>query len=235
MESQATTELKARIVTAALDHVPFDGWSDATLCAALSDCDVDTETGRALFPRGAVDLALAFHRQGDADLLRALRNADLSEMRYRDRVAYGVRLRLEAVADHKEAVRRGTTLFALPIHAADGAKAIWETADSIWEGLGDRANDFNWYSKRATLAGVYSATVLYWLGDQSPDHTATLAFLDRRIDDVMQIEKLKKSVNENPALKPLMTGPNWLLGKIRPPARVARIDLPGYIRPKDQQ
>ena len=135
----------------------------------------------------------------------------------------------------RKAVRRGTTLFALPIHAADGAKAIWETADSIWEGLGDRANDFNWYSKRATLAGVYSATVLYWLGDQSPDHAATWAFLDRRIDDVMQIEKLKKSVNENPALKPLMAGPNWLLGKIRPPARVARIDLPGYIRPKDQQ
>jgi ubiquinone biosynthesis protein COQ9 len=127
----------------------------------------------------------------------------------------------------KEAVRRGTTLFALPMHAGDGAKAIWGTADKIWNALGDTSDDVNWYTKRATLSGVYSATVLYWLGDDSADNQATWEFLDRRIDDVMQIEKVKAQVRESPTLSKLLAGPNWLLGRIKAPPKMPDIDLPG--------
>ena len=91
--------------------------------------------------------------------------------------------RLE-IAD-REAVRRAAALFALPLYAADGARAVWHTADTIWTALGDTSDDINWYSKRATLSAVYGAVVLYWLGDDSQDHQASWEFLDRRIDDVM--------------------------------------------------
>jgi ubiquinone biosynthesis protein COQ9 len=224
---------KDLLLDAALPHVAFDGWTEATFNAALADSGIDRAVACAICPRGAVDLAVAYHHRGDAQMLAALKATDLSEMRFRDRIAHAVRLRLEAVGD-KEAVRRGTTLLALPHYAPDGAKLIWGTADHIWEALGDTSDDFNWYSKRMTLSGVYSATVLFWLGDTSEGHAATWAFLDRRIDNVMQIEKLKAQVNKSPALSKLMAGPNWLLGKVKPPARFSKGDFPGsWTAPRD--
>lgn len=222
-------ELQDSLLDAALMHVVFDGWSAATWEAALADSGVDRTLAEALFPRRALDLALAYHKRGDAQMLQRLAEADLGSFRFRDKVAAAVRYRLEVVGD-KEAVRRGATLFAMPQHAAEGTRLIWGTADAIWTALGDTSEDVNWYTKRATLSGVYSSTVLFWLGDDSPEHQATWDFLDRRIDNVMQVETLKASVNKNPLLKPLMAGPNWLMSHIRAPQ--SREDLPGRWSPR---
>jgi len=218
-----------QLLDAALMHVPFDGWSPATFNAAIKDSGLDPALARAVCPRGAVDLAVAYHRRGDAKMLEGLAQAYLSELRFRDRIAKAVRLRLEA--GDREAIRRGSTLFALPHHAPEGAGLIWETSDKIWTALGDTSDDVNWYSKRATLSGVYSATLLYWLGDASEGHQATWSFLDRRIDDVMQIEKLKAQVRESPTLSRLMAGPNWLLSHIKAPRGQQDPDLPGRWTP----
>ena len=219
----AEDQMKAQLLEAALVHVPFDGWSDKTLVAASADAGIATGLAKSLFPRGGVDLALAYHARGDAQMVAQLAETDLSALRFRDRIAKAARLRLE-LAD-RELVRRGTTLFSLPTHAADGARAIWGTADAIWTALGDTSDDLNWYTKRASLSAVYGATVLYWLGDDSSGHQATWDFLDRRIDQVMQVEKLKANLRENPLGKAFMAGPGKLLASIRAPQR--RDDLPG--------
>jgi ubiquinone biosynthesis protein COQ9 len=225
--TDAPTDLKTRLLDAALPHVAFDGWTDATFRAACQDAGVDAASARLACPRGAVDLAVAFHRRGDAEMVRRLAAADLSEMRFRDRIAAAIRFRLEAAGD-AEAVRRGVTLFALPMHAPEGARLIWGTADAIWSTLGDTSEDLNWYTKRATLGAVYSSTVLFWLGDESPGHQDTWAFVDRRIEDVMRIEKLKTQARENPVLSRLLAGPAWVAGKVRKPTRVPQVDLPGF-------
>ncbi len=223
-------DVKDQLLTAMLDHVPFDGWSETGFRAAVADCKIDSDLARAVCPRGAVDLALAFHAQGDQAMLERLKSEDLSGMKFRDKVATAVRFRLQAV-DDKEAVRRGVTLFALPLHAADGAKAVWGTCDHIWNALGDTSDDVNWYTKRATLSGVYSSTLLFWLGDDSQGNQATWEFLDRRINDVMQFEKLKAMVNGNPFMKPFLAVPNWLAGHVKPPAKMPA-DLPGSLSPR---
>ncbi|MFN3578799.1 MAG: COQ9 family protein [Tabrizicola sp.] len=220
----AEDPMKAQLLDAALAHVPFDGWSDRTLTAAAADAGIAVALARSMFPRGGVDLALAYHARGDAEMLARLAETDLSGLRFRDRIARAVQIRLE-LAD-RELVRRGTTLFSLPHHAADGARAIWGTADAIWTALGDTSDDLNWYTKRATLSAVYGATVLFWLGDDSTGHQATWDFLGRRIDQVMQVEKLKASLRENPLGKAFMAGPGKILASIRAPSR--RDDLPGH-------
>lgn len=227
-------DLKETLLDAALIHVPFDGWSDAALRAAAADCGVDAATVRALFPRGGVDMALAYHRRGDQQMLARLASEDLSHLRFRDRIAFAIRARIEAAED-RELVRRGATLFALPHHAADGAGVIWGTADLIWSALGDTSEDYNWYTKRATLAGVYSATVLFWLGDDSPGAQATWNFLDRRIDGVMQFERVKGAFEKNPVARALFAGPRALLGCIKAPARRTSDDLPGHVTPPARQ
>ena len=214
---------KSQLLDAALTHVAFDGWSEATFQAAVTDAGIESAMARAVCPRGAVDLAIADHHQGDAAMVERLVTEDLSELKFRDKIAAGVRFRLEAVTD-KEAVRRGTALFALPNHAADGAKLVWGTADKIWNTLGDTSTDVNWYTKRATLSGVYSSTVLFWLGDTSEGHEATWAFLDRRIENVMQFEQAKAGIRKSKLL-------GGLLDKVTEAVRApeSRADMPGHI------
>lgn len=224
-------KIKDQLLDAALMHVPFDGWSETTFRAAIADSGVEAQLARAACPRGAVDLAVAFHLRGDEDMVARLHQIDLSAMRFRDRVATAVRFRLEAVED-KEVVRRGATLFALPQYAADGSKLVWGTADRIWNALGDTADDVNWYTKRASLSAVYGATVLYWLGDESPNDAATWEFLDRRIAGVMRVEGAKAKIRKNWLLKPLMMGPDFVGRQIRPPHARNRSRMPGWMTPR---
>lgn len=206
---------RLRLLMAALPNVPFDGWSDATLQAAAADAGLSDAVARALFPRGGVDLALAYHAIGDDDMVERLAATDIAALRFRDRIATAVRLRLDC-AD-RELVRRGTTLFALPQHSAEGAAAVWRTADRIWTALGDESRDANWYSKRVTLTAVYAATVLFWLGDTSDDGQPTRDFLDRRIEQVMGFEKLKAGFRESAFGKAIMAGPGRVLSALRAP------------------
>lgn len=209
-------EITERLARAALPHVPFDGWSQETFRAACADAGIPESLARVHCPRGAVDLAVAAHALGDAELRRRLAETDLSALRFRDRVVQAILLRLEAAGD-REVVRRASALFALPHHAAKGAAAIWQTADTIWTALGDTSDDLNWYSKRAILSGVYAATVLYWLGDDTPDATATREFVERRIADVMAIEETKAKLRQNPLTSPLMALQSRLAACVRAP------------------
>ncbi len=219
---------KEDILDAVLSHVVFDGWSQAAFEAGLRDLGISLAEGKAIYPRGAMGVAIAFHERGDRAMIARMKSENLLGMKYSARVAAGVRYRLEAAETHKEEVRRGTSLFALPQNAPEGAKLVWGTADAIWNTLGDRSEDHNWYTKRATLSGVYSATVLFWLGDTSEGHSATWEFLDRRIENVMQIEKLKAQINDHPLASKLMAGPNWLLSRVRKPVTMPDPDLPGH-------
>lgn len=221
--------VKQQLLDAIVPHVAFDGWAPVAFDAAIADAGVDPALARTICPRGAIDLAIAFHEQGDAAMVAALEAADLTGMRFRDKVAHAIRLRIGAVPD-KEAVRRGTALFALPHMAADGTRLIWGTADAIWTALGDTSDDVNWYTKRLTLSGVYASVVLYWLGDDSLGGQATDAFIDRRIDDVMQFEKAKARVRDNALLRPLTGVLGRLTAGIKAPKRDIDPDLPGVWR-----
>lgn len=226
MQGVSMDPAKARLLQAALTHVPFEGWTAAAFEAAAADAGMSVAEARAVCPRGVVDLARAYHLQGDAALLAAVEAEDLSGLRYSEKVARAVWLRIAATPD-KEVVRRGTVLFAQPHLVVDGAQLIWGTADAIWEALGDTSEDVNWYSKRAILSGVIGSTVLFWLGDDSAEHGATRDFLDRRIEDVMRFEKIKADIRANPLLSRIVTPLERIGGQIRRPARVPKVDLPG--------
>ena len=135
---------------------------------------------------GDVKLQQALIRDKRVDTLYLL-----AASKTREKVALAIRLRLEAEAGHREAIRQALSFLALPTNAPLGAKCLYRTVDAIWYAAGDKATDFSFYTKRALLAGVYSATVLYWLNDKSEESAATWSFLDRRIADVMKIYELR--------------------------------------------
>ena len=179
------------VLEAALKHAPFDGWSEAVLRRAVQDAGLDPRLAPRLFPRGARDLVDFFAADSDRRMVEELSRREFPAMKIRERIALGVRVRLEQAERDREAVRRAVTSQASPLAGLDGGRSLWRTADAIWRAAGDRATDFNWYSKRALLSGVYASTLLYWLADESEGREATWEFLERRINDVMRIEKLK--------------------------------------------
>lgn len=213
---------RSRLIDAALTHVPFDGMNDRALAAGARDIGLDPAMIQVLVPQGGAGLAAAYHRRGDKALRDWLVAGGSAQQRTGDRIAAAIWKRLD-LAD-RELVRAGAATLALPQNAGLGARLIWETADAIWGGLGDPSRDVNWYSKRATLAAVHGATVLFWLGDESPGCASTRHFIDRRIAGVMQFEKFKAQMRKLPgaaALTDLATG--W----IRAPRPR---DLPGHER-----
>lgn len=216
---------REKLVEASLGHAVFDGMNDKAIMAAARDLAMPADLARVYLPQGGADLAAAYHRQGDA-ALRDWLAAGGAEGRFRDKITQAVIHRLE-IAD-RELVRAGAAVLALPQHAALGAKLLWETADAVWDGLGDTSQDVNWYSKRATLSAVYGATALYWLGDDTPDLAGTRAFLDRRIEGVMRFEGIKTFARKLPGVA--MLG-DLATGWIRKPAERM---LPGRIRPADK-
>ena len=181
------------MLDAALPHVPFDGFTDKVLAEAAAEAGLDKIALARLFPEGPLSLVEAFSDGIDTEMEKRLAKLKLPQMKIRDRIKTAVLTRLELLAAHKEAARRAAAFLTLPPHAAMGAKLLYRTVDTIWRAIGDTSTDFNFYTKRAILAAVYSATLMRWFTDDSEGEAATQEFLAHRIDNVMQFEKLKKS------------------------------------------
>jgi ubiquinone biosynthesis protein COQ9 len=176
-------------IMAMLPNVPFDGWTKRALRAGVRDAGMPADEADMLFPLGAVDMIETFCDIADRRMEEAA--ALLPDTKLSARVRAVIRLRLEQNRPYKEAIRRGLAVLALPQNAPAAAKCTARTIDAIWHAAGDRSANFSWYTKRAILTAVYSATMLYWLRDTSEDDADTLAFLDRRLAGVGRIGRLR--------------------------------------------
>ncbi len=175
------TELQDRLLVGTLPGVLFDGWTDHALRGGAAAAGVGPELVLHAFPNGVTDLAAHFSDWADRAMVTAYAAEDTATLGAGARVALAARLRLEALADHREAVRSWLTWLALPNHASLALRLLHRTIDEIWHTAGDRSTDFSYYTKRTLLAGVYSAAVLYWLADESEGHAATWDFLERAL------------------------------------------------------
>jgi ubiquinone biosynthesis protein COQ9 len=185
---------RAAILRAALPHVAFEGWTDRAVRLGARDAGLPAEAARRVFPGGIAEIVRYWSDASDRQMLDRLEKEGAGRLPMRDRVARAVRARIEVNALHREAVRRTLAYLALPWNAALGTGSMYRTVNVIWYAAGDTATDIGWYSKRATLAAVYVATLLHWLDDDTEDFAATWAFLDRRIADVMRFGRLRRRV-----------------------------------------
>lgn len=208
-------ELRPILVEAMLQHVPFDGWSDKAAEAAGADLGLPPGRARIAFPGGAADMVAAYIEFADARMEASLAALDLPSRKIRDRITLAVRTRLEQATFEREAVRRALGVFGQPQNLARSARTLWRTADAMWRAAGDTATDYNHYSKRLILGGVYASTLLVWLDDESEGFADSWAFLDRRINNVMTFEKNKAQLLGGDRQLPSLSR---FLGRLRYPA-----------------
>ncbi len=187
-------ETRDKILLAMLPHVAFDGWTRRSLNAGVAGAGFPPEMAFRAFPHGMEDVIGCWSSYSDRRMVEGMERLDLDAMRIRDRIATGVRLRIEVNTRYREGVRRALSFLALPLNAVIAARNTYNTVDAIWYATGDTSTDYNFYTKRGLLAPVYVSTVLYWLNDDSEDYAATWEYLDRRIDDVMQIPKIQARI-----------------------------------------
>jgi len=206
-------ELRPRLIDAMLLHVPFEGWSAAARDAGAADAGIDADLAALALP-DATSMTDAYTELADTRMADAMRAAGAETMKVRERIRLALTLRLEHARHDKEAVRRALAVMALPAHAALGLRTLWRTADAMWRAAGDTATDFNHYSKRIILGSVYSSVLLYWLEDDSEDMADTRAFIDRRLEDVMRIEKGKAKLR---GMTEWLPDPARFLGRLRYP------------------
>lgn len=205
-------ELAPRIAAAAA----FDGWSEAAVRAAAAEAGSDPDAAVYAFSGGAMAMIAAYIGWADQQMIAALPKDKLAAMKIRERIRAQVQARLDVMAPHKEALRRAQAIMAMPQNLARSLKLGWHSADVMWRQAGDTATDYNHYTKRLTLGSIYAATLAVFVADSSDDHAETKAFLERRIDGIMQFEKAKaKLLNRDVE----HFSPARLLGRLRYPAR----------------
>ena len=209
-------ELRLALAPAIADAAVFDGWSDEALVMAAEQLGADSDVARLAFKDGQMGMIVAWIEAVDLAMAAAFPENVIAGMKIRERIRALVQFRLDAVAGQEEALRRALAIMAMPQNVVRSTRRGWQTADLMWRIAGDTATDYNHYTKRAILASLYGATLAVFTDDTSEDKADTRAFLARRIDGVMQFEKVKakwlKPERESFSL-------TRFLGRLRYPAR----------------
>jgi ubiquinone biosynthesis protein COQ9 len=184
-------KLRRQLALAVGENAVFDGWTRAAVDSAAQQLGIDAVQARLAMPRTQAAMIDVYIQEVDRALEAWFTPERLASMKIRDKIRSLVWKRLEIMGPAREAVRRALAILAMPQNVPLALRISWRTADLMWRIAGDTSTDFNHYTKRMTLGAVYGSTLLVWLDDQSESWIDTAAFLDRRIDDVMKIEKRK--------------------------------------------
>jgi len=211
-EDETLDDLRARLAPLIAANAGFDGWSDKAVAMAAAQANVDADIAALAFKDGAMQMIAAWFETIDAAMLDALTPEALAAMKIRAKITALVETRLTLLAPHREALRRAQAVLAMPQHLAAAAKLGWHAADIMWRAAGDTAVDYNHYTKRATLGGVYAATLLTFVNDESEGFADTRAFLARRIEGIMRFEKAKARLT---AQSDMHFSPARFLGRLR--------------------
>ena len=187
--SPSEIEIRDQLIAAMLAHVPFDGWGEASLRAGAEDAGMSYEDAKVILPNDAAAID-AFTDYADRDMARSLDQMEPRPEKISAIIRAAVLCRLENAEPHRDAVAQGLKILARPQHAQIAASTLYRTVDRMWRLTGDRSVDFSFYTKRATLAGIYSATLLYWVAYPNADRAATEAFLDQRLREIAMIPKV---------------------------------------------
>ena len=197
-------QLRMDLIRAMLTHVPFDGWTWEAMEQGAVDINFEkTKTPsfrikifKDLFKNGPIDFIDIF---SDIIDLEVKENYDLIELkpeRVPEKIKKIIMLRLNLCQKYKESVRSSVSITAIPVNARASLKILYRTCNSIWRIAGDKSTDFSFYTRRISLAAVYTSTLLFWLNDNSNNNVETEFFLERRLKDISKISNLKKPLSD---------------------------------------
>ena len=207
------SKVKQKVVELALQNVIFDGWTWKAIYSSGISLNIDKDSIKELFPNGPRDLVREFISNLDSQMLAAMNKLKFDGMPIRTRIYSAVKIRIELYEQYREQISGLLSYLSFPGNISFGSGLTFKTVSRIWYGIGDESTDFSYYTKRGLLTVIYSATLLYWLSDNSKDSADTWSFLERRIEDVMKIPKIKAGIKDGAILKKILSMPLRIISK----------------------
>jgi ubiquinone biosynthesis protein COQ9 len=199
-ETLDNKQIKIDLIRAMLTHVPFDGWTWEAMEQGAIDISFEKkktsssriEIFKNLFKNGSIDFIDVFSEMIDLEVKQNYNLIDPKPERVPEKIKKMIMIRLNLCQKYKEAVRSSIALTAIPTNAKTSVNILYRTCNSMWRLAGDKSTDFSFYTRRISLAAVYTSTLLFWLNDKSNYNVETEFFLDRRLKDVSKISSFKK-------------------------------------------
>lgn len=189
MNTAKQAEIKASILEAALKLVPFRGWTNLSLEEASKKAGLDANLVHLMFENGVDSVLELYINDVDSKMLQEFsKKFESKNLKIHEKIYEALVIRLEILNKHKAVTNKTVSYLSMPWNVTLANKILWNTVDLIWRDIcKDTSTDFNYYTKRTLLYGVYSSTVMYWLSDDSEDFKNTRSFLERRLQDVLKV------------------------------------------------
>tara|TARA_B100001939_G_scaffold192599_1_gene165589 strand:+ start:206 stop:934 length:729 start_codon:yes stop_codon:yes gene_type:complete len=192
------------LIRAMLTHVPFDGWTWESMEQGAKDIGFEKKKTpsirikifKSLFKNGSIDFIDIFSEMIDLEVKEKYELIESKPTRIPEKIKKIIMIRLNLCVKYREAVRSSISLTAIPKNTKTSFNILYRTCNSIWRMAGDKSTDFSFYTRRMSLAAIYTSTLLFWLNDKSNDNVETEFFLDRRLNDISKISSIKKPFSE---------------------------------------
>ena len=197
-------QIRIDLIRAMLTHVPFDGWTWEAMEQGAIDIGFEKKKTSSyrmkifkdLFKNGSIDFIEIFSEIIDLEVKEKYDLLEFKPERVSEKIKKIIMIRLNLCQKYKEAVRTSISLTAMPTNTKISFNMLYRTCNSIWRIAGDKSTDFSFYTRRVSLAAVYTSTLLFWLNDNSNDNIETEFFLDRRLKGINKISRLKKPLSD---------------------------------------
>ena len=197
-------QIRIDLIKAMLTHVPFDGWSWEAMEQGAIDIGYENKKTSSerikifknLFKNGSIDFIDNFSEIIDLEVKEIYNSIETKPERVPEKIKKIIMIRLNLCQKYKEAVRSSISLSAIPVNTKISLNILYRTCNSIWRIAGDKSTDFSYYTRRISLAAVYTSTLLFWLNDKSNNNIETKLFLDRRLKDISKLSSLKRPLSD---------------------------------------
>ncbi|XP_025890144.1 ubiquinone biosynthesis protein COQ9, mitochondrial [Nothoprocta perdicaria] len=199
-DSASEEQLQHRILAAALEFVPEHGWTAEAIAEGAKTLGLSAAAA-GMFRSDGSELVLHFVSQCNTKLAELLEQeqklVQLGETQKKTTDQFlrdALEARLRMLIPYIEKWPQAVSILLLPRNIPSSLSLLTSMIDDICHFAGDQSTDFNWYTRRAVLTGIYNTTELVMMQDSSPDFEDTWRFLENRVADAVNMDNTAKQV-----------------------------------------
>ena len=193
-------KIRNEILSEAKSYVVKCGWSEEMFNKVALNSKYESSVIFTLFPKGYISLIQLYLDEINKKMNDESKKLNLIRFRVHERIKELCILRFKIMVKEKKVISKTFFHLLLPSNYSFCIKNLYKTVDQIWFLAGDNSTDFNFYSKRAILASIYSAAILHFINNDNFEETIRL--LNRLLKKVSKIPKIKQRFNNFLELAP---------------------------------
>ena len=184
---------RLRILKLAKPIIAKEGLNSNTFETIAVKHNLNINEIHLLFPQGNKDLLKYSLEQLNIELQKYCKSIDLIRLPLHKRIRRILLSKIAIMNKEKNFYKKIFLKSLLPNRTISLSKQLYKSIDQIWYLAGDTSVDFNFYTKRLILAGIYSRVVLFFFNNNNQNELENL--LDLNLKRVAKIPELKSKIN----------------------------------------